>query len=89
MQAAIRLSQVVMEESRSTAEPDRLLNVPNGDFMIARSGGNQAEQVEGVGLVGLGGENLPVDLLGGLQATALVVLQGNRQCFADCCHDRC
>ena len=44
-------------------------------------GRNQAEKMERVGLIRLDSENLPVDLLGGLQTAASMVLNRNRQKF--------
>ena len=40
-----------------------------------------------IGLIGLDGENLPVDLLGGLEPARLMVLNRQRQGFGNCCHN--
>ena len=39
-----------------------------------------------VGLIGLDGEDLPIDLFGGLQPAALMVPDRNRQRFGNGCH---
>ena len=54
--------------------------------MLAHLVRNHAQQMERVGMIRLGRENLPIDLLGSLQPTALMVLDCNRQCFRNCCH---
>ena len=41
-----------------------------------------------IGLIRLDRENLPVDLLGSLQPAGLMVLDRNRQCFGNRCHNR-
>ena len=38
-------------------------------------------------MIRLDRENLPVDLLGSLQPAGLMVLDRNRQCFGNRCHD--
>ncbi len=48
---------------------------------------NQTEKTPRIGMIGLDRENLPVDLLGGLQAAGSMVLDGNRQCLGNRCHD--
>ena len=37
-------------------------------------------------MIRLDRENLPIDLLGSLQPTTLMVLDRNRQCFGNRCH---
>ena len=46
--------------------------------MFAHLGSNHAEKMERVGMIRLDRQNLPVDLLGGLQPTGLMVL--DRDC---------
>ena len=55
--------------------------------MVARLVGDEAEQIDRIGMVGRGREDLPVKLLGDLQPTRLVVLDRNRQGFGNRCHD--
>ena len=55
--------------------------------MIARLGGDYAEEMERIGLIRLNRENLAINLLGRLQPAALMVLDRNRQCFGNCCHE--
>jgi hypothetical protein len=40
-----------------------------------------------IGLIRLGRKNLPVDLLGSLQATSLMLPNGHRQRFGNRCHN--
>ena len=47
---------------------------------------NHAEKMERIGMIRLDRENLPIDLLGGLQPAGLMVLDRNRQCFGNRCH---
>ena len=75
-----------MKESRAASQGDRPSNVFDGDLVLADLGRNHAEKMERVGLIRLDGENLPVDLLGGLQPAALMVLDRNRQKFRSCRH---
>jgi hypothetical protein len=46
----------------------------------------QAEQMPRIGMIRLNLQNPPLDLLGSLQPTGLVVLDRNRQCFGNRCH---
>jgi hypothetical protein len=48
---------------------------------------NHAEKMQRVGLIRLDLKNLPINLFGGLQPTGLMVLDRNRQCFRNRCHD--
>ena len=40
--------------------------------------------MEGIGMIRLDREDLPIDLLGGLQPTALMVSDRDGQCFGSC-----
>ena len=40
-----------------------------------------------IGMIRLDRENLPIDLLGSLQPAGLMVLDRNRQCFGNRCHE--
>jgi len=42
--------------------------------------------MHGIGMIRLGRENPPVDLLGGLQSAVLVVFDRYRQCFRYGCY---
>ena len=77
-----------MEECRVPLQPDRAANIFDGSLVLAHLGGNHAEKMERVGVIRLDRKNLPIDLLGSLQSTGLMVLNGNRQCFENCCHLR-
>jgi hypothetical protein len=54
--------------------------------MSACAVGDQAKEMPRIGMIRLECENLPVNLLGGLQPAGLMVLEGNRQCFGNRCH---
>ncbi len=75
-----------MEGSRIAVQADRPFDVLDGNLVLAHLVSNHAEKMEGVGLIRLDGENLPVDLLGSLQPAGLMVLDRNRQCFGNRCH---
>jgi hypothetical protein len=55
--------------------------------MFAHLVGNHAEKMPSVGMIRLQRKDLPIDLLGGLQPAGLMVLDCNRQCFGNRCHD--
>ena len=81
------IAQVVMEGSHIPFQPDRPSNVLDGNLVLAPLGGNHAEKMNRVGLIRLSLENLPIDLLGGLQPTGLMVLDRNRQRFGNRRHN--
>jgi hypothetical protein len=54
--------------------------------MFAYLVGNHAQQVPGVGETWFHGEDLPIELLGRLKPTGLMVLNRDRQCFGNGCH---
>ena len=76
-----------MEGGHIPFQPDRTSNVFDGSLVLAHLVSNHAEKVPRVGMIRLDRENLPVDLLGGLQPTGLMVLDRNRQCFGNRCHN--
>ena len=86
MQGMIRFPQVVMEGSRIPFQPDRPSNVLDGNLVLAHLVSNHAEKMSRIGLIRFSLENLPIDLLGSLQPTGLMVLDRNRQCFGNRCH---
>jgi hypothetical protein len=49
--------------------------------------GDHAEKMERIDIIWFGLQNLPIDLLGSLEPTALMVLDRNRQSFGNRCHD--
>ena len=53
-----------------------LANQVNGNFVLAHLMGNDAEQVQGVKLIGIGLKNLRIKCLGLSQATGGVMGQG-------------
>ena len=75
-----------MEDGRTALQRDRPFDVLDGNLVLAHLVGNHAQKMERVGMIRLGRENLPIDLLGGLQPPALMVLDGNRQGFGNGCH---
>ena len=76
-----------MEGSRIAVQPDRPSNVLDGNLVLARLVSNHAEKMPRIGLIRLSRKNLPIDLLGGLQPTGLMVLDRNRQGFGNRCHN--
>jgi len=50
----------------------------HGKLVLAQLVGEDSEQVQGIGMIWLEGENLPVDLLGRLESPGLMVLKGDR-----------
>jgi hypothetical protein len=55
---------------------DRAFYVVNGDFVLAHLKGHQAQEVQGVGMIWIDCQNLPVDLLGSLTPSGLMMLDG-------------
>ena len=76
-----------MEGSHIPFQPDRPSNVLDGNLVLAHLVSDHAEKMNRIGVIRLGRENLPIDLLGGLQPAGLMVLDRNRQCFGNRCHD--
>ena len=54
---------------------------------LARLVGDHAQKMDRIGMIGFDLQNLPIDLLGSLQPTGLMVLDRDRQCFGNRCHD--
>ena len=80
------VAQVAMEGSLIPFQPDRPSNVLDGNLVLARLVSNHAEKMPRIGMIRLDRENLPVNLLGGLQPAGLMMLDRNRQCFGNRCH---
>ena len=55
--------------------------------MLAHLAGNHPQQVQGIGIVGVYLQDLPVDRLRLLQVARLMVAHCNGQSFGDGCHD--
>ena len=75
-----------MEDGLIAGQPDRMPDALHSILMPARLVGDEAQQMPGVGLIRLGREDLPADLLGGLQPAGLMVLDRDCQCFGERCH---
>ena len=54
---------------------DRLLDIANGKVVLPALMGDHAEEVEGIRMIGLGLQNLPIDGFRFLKAAGLVVLE--------------
>jgi hypothetical protein len=62
-------------------------NVLDGNFMLAYLVSNHAEKMNRIDVIRLDRQNLPIDLLGGLQPTGLMMLDRNRQRISNrCCN---
>jgi hypothetical protein len=86
-QGTIGAPQVDMEGSRTAVQADRPANVLDGNLVLARLGSDHAEKMNRIGLTRFNLQNPPVDLLGGLQPAGLMVLDRDRQCFGNRCHN--
>ena len=80
------IAQVDMEVCHIRIQSDRPSQVFHGNPVLAHLGSDHAEKMEGIDMIRFDRENLPVDLLGNLQPTRLMVLDGNRQCLGNCRH---
>ena len=60
----------------------------DGFVALARLVGEQAKQMDGIGLIRFQLQDSPIDLLGGLQPATLMMPDRNRQDFGDDCHAR-
>ena len=85
-QGGIRQPQVVVEGRHVPIQPDGPSYVFNGNFVFSRLRSNHAQKMERIGMIRLGRENLPVDLLGSLQPAGLMVPDRAYQGFGNCCH---
>ena len=72
-----------MECSLGPVQPDRPPNIFDGDRVFANLVGDDPQQMQGIGMTRLDGQNLPVDLLSSLQTSGLMMLDGTRQCFGN------
>ncbi len=75
-----------MKGSRTALQLDRPANVLDGDLVLAHLVSNYAEKMPRIGMIRFSLQNLPVELLGSLQPTGLMVLYRNRQGFGNRCH---
>ena len=72
-----------MENRNTGLHLDRAADVLDRGLVVANLVGDNSQQVQGVGVGRLDRENLAVDLLGGLQAAGLVVLDRHGQSFGN------
>jgi hypothetical protein len=77
-QGTIRFTQVVMEERGISVDTDRASNIFNGNLVLSPSGSDHAEKMERIGLIRLDRKDLPIDVLGSMEATVSIVLDCNR-----------
>ena len=61
-------------------------HVLDSNLRLAKLLSHPAEMTKRIGLMRLDRENLPIDLLGSLQAARLMVLESDRHCFGKRCH---
>jgi hypothetical protein len=87
VQGTVRFPQTVVEGCHISSQPDRSSNVLDGRFMLARLVSYQPEKVDRIGVIRISLKNPPVDLLGSLRPAGAMVLDRNRQCFGNRCHD--
>ena len=73
-----RIAQVGMKDSIGSLQLDRPSDMLGGDRVLAHLAGDDSKQVERIGMIRLGGENLAVDLLGSLKSPLLMVPDSNR-----------
>ena len=74
---AIRLAQAVVKGGDVLLKLDRPPDVPDGLFVLAHAVGQHAEKVPRIGPVRLGGQDVPVNLLGLGQPAGLMVMKRN------------
>ncbi len=86
LQLAVCIAQADVECGIRPVYADRPLDVLYRNLVLAQLGSHHAEKMNRIGLIRLDGENLPINLLGGLQPTGLMVLERNGQCFGNRCH---
>src|SRR5208282_3602924 len=79
-QVIVGLGKIGQQFQYATVAGSSLLQVPS----LMK---NCAEKMNRIGLTWRDLENLPIDLLGGLQPTAMMVPDRNSQCFGNRCHD--
>ena len=75
-----------MEDRHVPVQADCPSDALDGHLVLPDLVRNHTQKMQRVGLIGLDGEDLPVDLLGSLQLPSLVVLDRHRQCLGDRCH---
>ena len=77
-QGPIRFPQVAVEGSRIPVQGNRPPNVFDGALVFTQLVGYHAEKMDHARVIRIDGENLPVDLLGGLQPSGLMMLDRSR-----------
>jgi hypothetical protein len=88
-QGKIRSAQIAVELGLIPLQTDRPSDILDGNLVLANLVGNHTEKMPRIGMLRLGLQDPPIDLLGGLQPAGLVVLNRDRQCFGNRCHDFC
>ena len=80
------IAQVVVKDTFVPLQLNRSFNVLDGDFRLAHLVSSHAKKMHRVRLIWVDRENLPIHLLGFLQAAGVMVLDGNCKCFRNCGH---
>jgi hypothetical protein len=79
----LNLRQIIVERSVSPVRRDRASDIFDGNIVPTQMMGDYANEVQRFGMIRVDLKNLPVNRLGILKTTALVVLHGNRHCFGN------
>ena len=82
-------AQILMEDWLVAPDPNRALYVIHGHLGIARLMSQQTQKINRMSMIRLVAEDLPIDPLGLLEPTVLMVSDRDRQCFLDGCHPDC
>ena len=73
----MRLPEIGVIDRHGPLPLDCLSNVLDGNRMLPHLAGDDADQMQGIGMLRLDGEDLPINLLGRLQPPRLMVLDCN------------
>ena len=76
-----------MESGFTAFQADGPRDVLDGNLVLAHLVRKHAEKMNRIDLIRLDRKDLPIDLLGGLQPAALMVLDGKRQGCGDFRHN--
>ena len=77
--ALVNTAQVAVKGGRAGIQLDSAADLIDRQLAIAALGIDHAQQIPGGSVIRLDGENLPADLLGGLQAASPLVIDGSSQ----------
>src|SRR5882724_12411507 len=80
------VAQVAMEAWFRSVQYDCPQDVLDGNLVLPHLGGDDSEQMQGIGMIRINGEDLPVKLLSSLKLPGLMMLDGNRESFGNRCH---